>query len=184
MFYNSILNWYSKSPRLIFFTFILGVYPVFYPKHLGSEVSSPWYEKLPTCPCENPDLNGVKIGDGWAEDKGNIEKYHKGAVHSYRSYPYVNTDEGKSGQQCCYDINGKLIKEGSGAGTPDKVSTCKGENPDGTMKVRSSGLWGHYFRDVRPWVKLGGENNGWIEYNKIWVPNKGNNCDDSNAPRR
>jgi hypothetical protein len=96
----------------------------------------------------------------------------------------VKTGEGKSGQQCCYDTNGKLIKDGSGAGTPDKVSTCKGENPDGTMKVRSSGLWGHYFRDVRPWVKLGGENNGWIEYNKIWVPNKGNNCDETKVPRR
>jgi hypothetical protein len=109
MFYNNILFWYSKNPRLILFTFILGVFPLFYPKHLGSEDSSPWFEKLPTCPCENPDLNGVKIGDGWAEDKGNIEKYHKGAAHSYRSYPYVKTNEGKSGQQCCYDINGKLL---------------------------------------------------------------------------
>ncbi len=145
-------------------------------QQLDNQDSSTWHEKLPACPCENPDRDGVKLNDGWAEDKGDIEKYHSGATKCFRSYPYTKTQMGKSGQQCCYDANGKLITGGSGAGTPDKVSTCSGEKKDGAMIIRQSGLWGHYFKDVRPWVKFGGVNGGWKEYNKTWVPNQGNNC--------
>ncbi|MCC6410694.1 MAG: hypothetical protein IT270_03490 [Saprospiraceae bacterium] len=146
------------------------------PQHLDEKEASAWYEKLPPCPCENPDKNGVLINDGWAADKGEINKYHKGAVYCFRSYPYVKTEAGKSGQPCCYDAEGKLITGGSGAGTPDKISTCSGEKPDGTMLVRESGLWGHYFKDVKPWNNAGGEKDGWKVYNKLWVPNNANNC--------
>lgn len=135
-----------------------------------------WYESLPDCPCRNPDLKGLKIGDGWAVDKGDIGKYHKGATQCFRSYPYTKTSVGKSGQQCCYDKNGLLIKSGSGAGTPDKVSTCDGEGKDGVMTVRAMGVLGHYINDVKPFEKAGTSDNAWKTYNKDWVPNQGKNC--------
>jgi AMOP domain len=136
-----------------------------------------WYTKLPACPCENPDKNGVVLNDGWARDGTNLDKYHNGAAASYRSYPYVKTSEGKSGQQCCYDKDGKLIKSGSGAGTPDKVATCRGEKSNGKMKVTSFAVIGHYFRDVKPWDRLGGRDSGWVRYNKLWVPDQGIGCE-------
>lgn len=135
-----------------------------------------WYENLPACPCENPDKNGVKINDGWAKDKGDIGKYHKGATECFRSYPPIETSEGVSGQQCCYDLSGKLITEGSGAGTPDKESTCNGENSEGMMTMRYKGILVHYTKDVKPWEEFGGVDSGWIKYNQLWKPNNGNNC--------
>lgn len=136
-----------------------------------------WYKRLPQCPCKNPDLNGVKINDGWAKDKGNLDKYHRGATASYRSYPYVKTSAGKSGQQCCYDTNGDLITEGRAAGTPDKISTCKGENSNGFMKVRTFSLLKHFSHDVKPWTRfMKNDEAGWNSYNQLWLPNKGNRC--------
>lgn len=136
-----------------------------------------WQTKLPDCPCMAPDKEETVLNDGWAKDKGDINKYHKGASSSYRSYPPVKTEFGKSGQQCCYDENGRLITSGSGAGTPDKISTCRGENKKGTMKLRLAGIAGHIKKDVKPWNKLIKENsNGWATYNKEWVPNNGKNC--------
>lgn len=171
-----------NKPLLTFCTCVAFLFILSGPHSIYNESEYGWTESLPPCPCENPDFNGVKLNDGWAKDMGNIEKYHKGSTACYRSYPYVRTNVGKSCQQCCYDANGKLITEGSGAGTPDKVSTCSGEKTDGSMRVKSSGLWGHYFKDVRPWSKLGGEECGWKEYNKLWVPNKGNNCESNKVP--
>ncbi len=136
-----------------------------------------WYESLPDCPCRDPDWLGTKVNDGWALDAGDIEKYHKAAHRCFRSYPYVLTAAGKSGQQCCYDKQGFLIKSGSGAGTPDKVSTCDGEDEQGRMKFRIMGLTGHYLNDVRPFEKAGNSANGWKTYHKEWVPNQGKNCD-------
>jgi AMOP domain len=135
-----------------------------------------WLSSLPPCPCENPDWNGVKLNDGWARDKGDIGKYHKGSSACFRSYPAIETSEGQSGQQCCYDENGKLITSGSGAGTPDKVSTCDGEDNSGIMSTRWAGVAGHLKKDVRPWEDFGGENNGWVQYNKIWKPNNSGMC--------
>lgn len=137
-----------------------------------------WYELLPDCPCIDPDINGVVLNDGWAKDKGNVSKYHKGAKTSYRSYPPVKTQEGWSGQQCCYDFNGKLIVYEQGAGTPDKSSTCSGETNDGFMRLRYVGIVKHYWKDVLPWLKLmkADKENGWKIYNKEWQPSKGINC--------
>lgn len=135
-----------------------------------------WYDTLPPCPCENPDKNGVQLNDGWAKDKGEIEKYHSGATECYRSYPVMETTEGASCQQCCYDSSGKLITGGSGAGTPDKESTCSGENSSGVMTMRLTGILGHYKKDVVPWDEMGGKDSGWKKYNLFWVPNKGNAC--------
>lgn len=130
-----------------------------------------WHEKLPHCPCENPDLKQIALNDGWAQDVGNIKKYHSGATTCFRSYPPVKTSEGMSGQQCCYDSLGNLIKCGSGAGTPDRASTCLGEDSMGIMTLNKNGVFAHLYKDVLPWHKK-----GWREYNKIWVPNKGQDC--------
>jgi hypothetical protein len=135
-----------------------------------------WLEKLPACPCESPDKYGIKLNDGWAKDKGNINKYHQGATESFRSYPAILTSEGHSGQQCCYDKNGNLITEGRAAGTPDKENTCDGENSEGIMTIRFTSLLAHYYKDVKPWEEFGGIDSGWIKYNKIWKPNNKNNC--------
>jgi len=138
----------------------------------AQQINQAWYESLPSCPCNDPDRDSVRLNDGWAKDKGNFKKYHPGAESSYRSYPAVRTTEGLSGQQCCYDAGGKLITSGPAAGTPDKVSTCRGENGEGNMKTRLLGLWGHYFKDVRPWIRL-----GWLAYNEEWKPDQGQDCD-------
>ncbi|RKR85147.1 AMOP domain-containing protein [Mucilaginibacter gracilis] len=136
-----------------------------------------WYQKLPACPCRNPDFNGVKLNDGWAKDKGNLAKYHKGATASFRSYPAVKTEEGKSCQQCCYDSKGDLIVSGRAAGTLDKKSACSGEDKNGLMTVRYFGLIGHYFKDVKPWNNLMKKDTaGWKAYNALWIPNNGNHC--------
>jgi hypothetical protein len=137
-----------------------------------------WYSMLPACPCRNPDLNGVKLNDGWAKDKANLKKYHRGAAASYRSYPPVRTPLGYSCQQCCYDRNGDLITSGRGAGTPDKKSACKGEDKNGVMTFRFFGLIGHYWADVRPWERLMRKDsvNGWAVYNASWVPDNSGNC--------
>lgn len=140
-----------------------------------------WYTLLPACPCLSPDINGIQKNDGWAKDKGNIDKYHKGASESYRSYPPIKTKVGKSGQQCCYDSKGKLITHGSGAGTPDKISTCRGEDKNGIMKLRLWGIIGHIRKDVKPWENLMKKDpRGWIKYNTLWVPNNANNCHGNN----
>lgn len=135
-----------------------------------------WYEKLPACPCENPDKNGVQLNDGWAKDKGEIGKYHKGADECFRSYPPITTREGESGQQCCYDSSKKLITHGSGAGTPDMESTCDGEDTNGIMTLRYRGVLAHYNKDVKPWDEHGGIDSGWVWYNQLWKPNNINGC--------
>ena len=136
-----------------------------------------WFERLPACSCQNPDKNGIVINDGWAKDVGNIKKYHSGATESFRSYPAIKTSEGHSGQQCCYGTDGRLITGGRGAGTPDKVSTCNGEDAQGVMKTDYGSLWGHYIKDVRPWDRFGGQKDGWVQYNQLWPPNNKNGCD-------
>jgi AMOP domain len=142
-------------------------------------IAQQWLEQLPDCPCQNPDWNGVKTGDGWAKDQGDITTYHRGADVCYRSYPGVNTAEGYSGQQCCYDKLGNLITTGRAAGTPDKETTCSGENKDGVMTVRLLGIMGHLRKDVSPWKEMGGVDSGWIKYNLHWVPNNSNKCPDN-----
>ncbi|REA64471.1 hypothetical protein DSL64_02675 [Dyadobacter luteus] len=131
-----------------------------------------WHQQLPPCPCTNPDFNKIILNDGWAKDKGDLDTYHHGATECFRSYPYTKTSAGKSGQQCCYDSNGKLISSGSGAGTPDKASTCSGEDKSGTMKIRFFALLPHYFRDVKPWKQAGEASEAWKIYNKEWVPSQ------------
>ncbi|MCI4667901.1 MAG: hypothetical protein MRZ79_07045 [Bacteroidia bacterium] len=138
-----------------------------------------WHELLPDCPCTNPDFKGLTRNDGWAKDKGNLAKHHPGAVECFRSYPQTQTTAGYSGQQCCYDAEGKLIKTGPGAGTPDKVSPCYQENKKGNMKYRLKDVRKHYLLDVKPWNKMLKESpdSAWVIYHKGWPPNPGQNCD-------
>ena len=152
-----------------------------------------WYEALPHCPCENPDLNGAKLNDGWARERyrnemGFFQKtfagkkdftfFHEGATTSFRSYPYVKTiingKNFKSGQQCCYDKNDKLIMGGLGAGTPDKFSPAKGENKKGLLTVNIFWVRKHLKYDSSPWKK-----EQWEEYHRYWTPDKGVNCADN-----
>ncbi len=158
-------------------------------QYIGSKEK--WYELLPHCPCESPDLHGVKIDDGWARERYRSEMgffqhtfagkrdftfFHPGAVTSYRSYPYVKTiidgKKFKSGQQCAYDKEGKLIKTGPPAGTPDKSSPAKGESKKGLLKVNIFRVRKHIKFDSSPWKP-----DEWKEYHKYWPPDKGINCD-------
>ncbi len=157
-----------------FFTFM---FAVSFSCGLPAERQDPiWYKRLPACPCRSPDEFGIKLKDDWARDKGDIAHFHRGASQCYRSYPAVKTTAGRYSQPCCYDTNNTLITSGSGAGTPDKVSTCSGEDKAGSMTLRTVGILGHYLKDVRPWEKAGNAENAWQKYNQKWVPNKGDNC--------
>ena len=142
----------------------------------AAAINTMWYSGLPTCPCENPDKNGIALQDGWAKDAGNINHYHKGASECFRSYPAITTAEGQSCQQCCYDTSGHLISYGSGAGTPDKISTCDGEDSNGKMKTKFSRVLNHYIKDVKPWEEFGGVDSGWKKYNQLCVPDTGTGC--------
>lgn len=172
-FYNELMNNKISHMKIIFALFIFGLVVIISNGSQDEKNDDEWYKSLPVCPCTNPDMSGVKINDGWAKDKGNISKYHKGATECFRSYPYVKTSTGNSCQQCCYDDGGLLIKVGSGAGTPDKVSTCAGEDTEGIMTSRFLALISHYYKDVKPWEKAGSPNDAWKTYNKYWVPNQG-----------
>lgn len=145
-------------------------------KETRTDSRQTWLNQLPACPCQNPDWSGIKLDDGWAKDKGDIATYHTGTQECFRSYPAIETKEGTSGQQCCYDGHGDLITGGRAAGTPDKESTCSGEDKVGIMTLRLSGVLGHYRRDVQTWKDMGGVDSGWVKYNSLWKPNNGNAC--------
>jgi|ERR1051326_919975 hypothetical protein len=159
--------------------------------YIEAKENPKWYEQLPHCPCENPDLHGTKLNDGWARERkhsemGFLQKifagkkefifYHPGAAASFRSYPYVKTiingKKFKSCQQCTYDEKGKLIINTAGAGTPDKSSPAKGENKNGLLKVNIFRVLRHRKYDSNPWKA-----EEWKEYHKFWPPDKGVNCE-------
>lgn len=114
-----------------------------------------WWELLPDCPCTE-DL----IPPGWEGGPADPD-YHPGAANCYRSPPLtqdVLVGAGldpslRPGQQCCYDINNRLITSGPGAGTPD-------------LQSPSSQFVGHQYLDVETFNIL-----GWQLYNIYWPPN-------------
>jgi hypothetical protein len=135
----------------------------------GLNISSNlWTKKLPVCPCVSP---GKILHDGWAIDRGDISTFHKGASIGFRSYPSLETSEGQSGQQCCYDAKGELLTTGLGAGTPDRSGTCLGEHKNGVMIVDYKGVFYHFFKDVFPFFVMNIE-----KYQKYWTPDRGENC--------
>lgn len=148
-------------------TFLLGLY--WYANISDNE----WSNNLPACPCKAPEISNVT--DGWALDKGNTNLFHQGASFCIRSYPPVQTTEGMSGQQCCYDSLGRLITSGTAAGTPDRISACKGENHSGSMTIAKLGVIGHFFKDVLPFFIM-----DISKYHEYWPPHNGNNCFSNN----
>ena len=101
-----------------------------------TEENMRWLKEIPACPdklCKDK-TSGKFIackGDVWAAPEPASQKFHPGASSCIRS------NSKGPGQQCCYDEDGNLIKDGEGAGTPDRVS------PNGL-----GGVIGHYFSDV------------------------------------
>lgn len=130
-----------------------------------------WTSRLPACPCLAPEPTVVE--DGWALDRVSSLRQHLGAAACFRSYPPVTTGVGRSGQQCCYDPTGALVTSGSAAGTPDRATSCRGERPDGRMKVRLVGFLNHVFKDVRPWDR---RYRSWKTYHATWPPDNTNLC--------
>jgi hypothetical protein len=113
-----------------------------------------WLKQLPNCPCS---INGNPDSNVWYDPEKASQKYHPGAAQCIRSKP---ASDGGSGQQCCYDSNGKLITGGAAGGTPDKVA------PVGPIDALR-----HYDADVVPFERC-----GWKKYLEIRPPNNGNNC--------
>lgn len=155
-----------------------------------------WKEGLPPCPCTITDAE--KQNDKFVEDyigpkadKSGLTNYHPGAARSFRSKtPKKYSLEGRKdlfplmpGQQCTYDIDGKLITHGPGAGTPDAYGSEGTDNYFFTTignfiasgKFERSGL--HKTWDEKTYHAL-----GWKEYHKIWTPNNGNKCSFNPSP--
>lgn len=89
--------------------------------YANEKKDSGWLNNIPACPdkikvcattgepedCDNGDWYGLSEAS---------QTFHPGAKWCMRS----SDDFGGSGQQCCYDSNGDLVKNGLGAGTPDR----------------------------------------------------------------
>ena len=91
----------------------------YYPNPWEQPDNTPWYEQIPDCPCSIPLDNAgqpLSSSEGWSNPD---RTRHEGGTWEIRSIPQGLFE---SGQQCVYDSAGKLINEGSGAGTPDKFS--------------------------------------------------------------
>ena len=110
-----------------------------------------WLKSLPDCPCSLQQkkcfIGLIYTGsymyfyvapNGWTlATTILLQKYHPGGVYDLRQ----NVKAGESGQQCIYDMHGKLITHGPGAGTPDRAGS-------------EGGLWGpngHLAQDVYPY---------------------------------
>ena len=124
-----------------------------------------WTDDLPSCP------DKICIVDGEPQDcsTGNwgsiseANEFHPGAKWCMRS------DNASGGaQQCCYDEDGKIIKSGLGAGTPDKASAS----------FLNFVYLNHYFQDVAPfqaaWDLDGGVLDIYLsKYLEVRPPNQG-----------
>ena len=154
-------------------------------------VQENWYTLLPDCPCRNPDFETVQTKDGWARELRKDEMsffrrlamknrdftyFHPGATATFRSYPpvktIINKRKRKSGQQCAYDKDGKLITTGTAAGTPDKISPARKEGWKGELKVNILRTIKHLIYDAGPW-----QEDQWKVYHKFWPPSLGKDCD-------
>ena len=97
-----------------------------------------------------------------------MEEHHPGAASGYRSSEPVEfkstikpeAPELEVRQQCTYDIEGELITQGEGAGTPDAYSPSEMKN-----------IADRYETDVFPSQHMSTE-----KYQETWTPNNGNNC--------
>jgi hypothetical protein len=150
-----------------------------------------WQDKLFACPCTEDEIiqqrkinaKSYPLTPSNAAERQLEMSYHPGAKGFYRSAaPEEYRPEGRndlyplrSGQQCTYDENGRLITHGPAAGTPDAYGSNATDSYFFTSigkfigKGDFSGL--HTTWDVDTYKKL-----GWREYHKIWKPNNGNSC--------
>ena len=119
-----------------------------------------WTDGLPDCPeqldCEQPqdqfprptppgmECSNPDPGD-WTDpsDPNAFGNYHPGAEYGIRT----NTPANTPGNQCTYDENGQLIRDGAGAGTADK-SSPGGINNLGNNLFSENG---HHAQDVDPY---------------------------------
>jgi hypothetical protein len=118
-----------------------------------------WRNVLPDCPCTEAEAKADP--SAWQGGPAGIllPFFHPGAAFEYRSARGFTSIPGTShGQQCCYDLNGRLITEGPGAGTPDLWSP-------------RTHFLKHQRDDVQTWASL-----GWQLYNRYWIPNQGRGC--------
>ena len=139
-----------------------------------------WLNSLHLCPCKKG-KNDSNL-TGWQRDNRAVSnKFHPGShggcfrsrrrLDNRKDIIFIGTDAilvetpiySKSGQQCCYDRCGNLIKYGIGAGTPDRISS-------------ETNLIGHYIVDVRMFKyckKIFGDT--WVVENYLTVrpPNQG-----------
>lgn len=125
-----------------------------------------WYRDLPDCPCTyDASIDGRSQSGGTWKDFSNgcrgffsyLNDYHYGARHEIRWA--VNED--MPGQQCTYDLNGRLITGGIAAGSPDKFGVT------GPCNSNSK----HTKADVDTWEKIP----CW-QYMRDWPANKGSSC--------
>jgi hypothetical protein len=150
-----------------------------------------WQDKLFACPCTEDEIiqqrkinaKSYPLTPSNAAERQLEMSYHPGAKGFYRSAASEEyRPEGRkdlyplrSGQQCTYDENGRLITHGPAAGTPDAYGSNATDSYFFTSigkfigKGDFSGL--HITWDVDTYKKL-----GWREYHKIWKPNNGNSC--------
>ena len=119
-----------------------------------------WTDGLPDCPeqldCEQPQDQfprptppGMECSNpdpgNWTDpsDPNAFGNYHPGAEYGIRT----NTPANTPGNQCTYDENGQLIRDGAGAGTADK-SSPGGINNLGNNLFSENG---HHAQDVDPY---------------------------------
>ncbi len=128
-----------------------------------------WWTLLPNCPCEEGQIPSDWIGEPAKQE------YHLGAATCFRSPPVsakeltaagLHPELINPGQQCCFDLSGKLITHGLAAGTPDLFS------PSGKM-----GVVAHMRVDVEIFINLGHET-----YTLYWPPNNGLKCSENKVP--
>jgi hypothetical protein len=111
---------------------------------------------IPICPCwlhialerGNSECIEASEDPSWA-----VNFFHVPAARCVRLW----FENEKRGNQCCFDAAGKLITEGSGAGTPDS-------------RNRNAPL-SHFLNDVIPWFFQSLEN-----YHKKFAPYHDKNC--------
>ena len=124
-----------------------------------------WTDDLPNCPDKICIVDG-KPENCSAENWGSISdanQFHPGAKWCMRS-----SNSSGGAQQCCYDEDGKIIKSGLGAGTPDKASAS----------FINYVYLNHYFQDVAPfqlaWDLDGGVLGSYLsKYLEVRPPNQG-----------
>ena len=126
-----------------------------------------WLATIPDCPDKICVVNGQPkdCNNGqWESIDEADQQYHKGAKWCMRS----NTYRG-AGQQCCYDKDGKLITDGTGAGTPDRYAPA----------VLNGIYLMHYIHDVVPYyyaLELDGDEEAgphFLKYLQARPPSKG-----------